>query len=445
MKNLCKLALCLMLLAGVTLVGWAAPARADGAGYTVEFTRNGLEYVLPGDTSVAMSEILSTLGLTGEVTAVEISDTSLFSASNETGVWIVTAHKAFSTTEWMKVTIGGVAYEITVTDEQESVSYLDASGAAQACATYTILSADSSITWGSGWYVAEAGTLTIGSRVTVSGDVHLILCDNAALTVTGGINVAGNNSLTIYAQSTGSDKGALTVSGVASKNAGIGGSNAESGGTITVNGGNITVTGGQYCAGIGGSYYMSHGGAGGIGVVAADGLDDVTVAADSFPADGVFVNGPEKVLGVAYHRQHFQNDHILGAPGDGGVEPGIRLQMGNAAVDQGFYGLGFLLYHGKVLVRGALGSQGGGPGLQLQTDLQQVVGQLQPVVIESKAEGVFYFAGMAGDEGALSSFDGENVPCHQDLDSFPDGPPADAKLAAQFEFVGQAVAALQLP
>ena len=263
MKNLCKLALCLMLLAGVTLVGWAAPARADGAGYTVEFTRNGLEYVLPGDTSVAMSEILSTLGLTGEVTAVEISDTSLFSASNETGVWIVTAHKAFSTTEWMKVTIGGVAYEITVTDEQESVSYLDASGAAQACATYTILSADSSITWGSGWYVAEAGTLTIGSRVTVSGDVHLILCDNAALTVTGGINVAGNNSLTIYAQSTGSDKGALTVSGVASKNAGIGGSNAESGGTITVNGGNITVTGGQYCAGIGGSYYMSHGGAGG--------------------------------------------------------------------------------------------------------------------------------------------------------------------------------------
>ena len=58
MKNLCKLALCLMLLAGVTLVGWAAPARADGAGYTVEFTRNGLEYVLPGDTSVAMSEIL---------------------------------------------------------------------------------------------------------------------------------------------------------------------------------------------------------------------------------------------------------------------------------------------------------------------------------------------------------------------------------------------------
>ena len=86
--------------------------------YQVEFTYNKLEYVLPGDSAVPMSEILNTLGLTGEVTAVEVSDTSLFSASNETGEWIVTAHQAFSSTEWMKVTINGVAYEITVTDTQ---------------------------------------------------------------------------------------------------------------------------------------------------------------------------------------------------------------------------------------------------------------------------------------------------------------------------------------
>ena len=95
-----------------------AVVETDGFSiYTVEFTYNTLEYVLPGGTSVPMSEILTTLDLTGEVTAVEISDTSLFSASNETGEWIVTAHKAFSTTEWMKVTINGVVYEITVTDD----------------------------------------------------------------------------------------------------------------------------------------------------------------------------------------------------------------------------------------------------------------------------------------------------------------------------------------
>ncbi|MBQ6347745.1 MAG: InlB B-repeat-containing protein, partial [Clostridia bacterium] len=98
-----------------------ATVETDGFSiYQVEFTYNKLEYVLPGNTSVAMSEILSALGLSGEVTAVEVSDTSLFSASDESGEWVVTAHRAFSTTEWMKVTIGGVAYEITVTDDQET-------------------------------------------------------------------------------------------------------------------------------------------------------------------------------------------------------------------------------------------------------------------------------------------------------------------------------------
>jgi len=86
--------------------------------YTVEFTYNNLEYVMQGDTSVALSEILEKVGLTGAVEAVAVSDESLFSASNEGGEWRVTAHQAFSTTEWMKVTIGGITYEIIVTDEQ---------------------------------------------------------------------------------------------------------------------------------------------------------------------------------------------------------------------------------------------------------------------------------------------------------------------------------------
>lgn len=58
-----------------------AVVETDGLSiYTVEFTYNNLEYVLPGNTSVPMSEILTTLGLTGEVTAVEISNPGLFSA-----------------------------------------------------------------------------------------------------------------------------------------------------------------------------------------------------------------------------------------------------------------------------------------------------------------------------------------------------------------------------
>ena len=107
--------------------------------YTVEFTYDSKQYVLPGDSEVALSEVLDTVGLTGEVSAVDVSNERLFSAKkcktaeggntpemdkdgepkkDENGTWFVFAHKAFSTEEWMKVTIGGVMYEIAVTDDQ---------------------------------------------------------------------------------------------------------------------------------------------------------------------------------------------------------------------------------------------------------------------------------------------------------------------------------------
>ena len=86
--------------------------------YQVEFTYEKKQYVLPGDQSVPLSEILKEVGLVGEVTDVQCSNTKLFSASNATGEWVVTANRAFSSTEWMKVTINNVVYEITVTDEQ---------------------------------------------------------------------------------------------------------------------------------------------------------------------------------------------------------------------------------------------------------------------------------------------------------------------------------------
>ncbi len=100
--------------------GDTAVSEMDGsAPYTVEFTYNGLQYVLPGDSSTELSEILDRVGLTGEVSAEEVSDESLFSADKKEGKWIVTAHRAFHTDEWMKVLIDGVEYEITVTDDQE--------------------------------------------------------------------------------------------------------------------------------------------------------------------------------------------------------------------------------------------------------------------------------------------------------------------------------------
>ena len=106
--------------------GNTVTAVSDGFSYyTVEFTYNEKQYVMQGDSSVALTDILSYVGITkadgnaatdSDITAVSVSDESLFSASNESGEWIVTAHQAFHTDEWMKVTVDGVEYEIVVTD-----------------------------------------------------------------------------------------------------------------------------------------------------------------------------------------------------------------------------------------------------------------------------------------------------------------------------------------
>jgi len=102
------------------------------------------------------------------------------------------------------------------------------------------------------WYVVR-DSVTIGSRITVNGDVHLILRDGKTLTAKKGIETSGANSLTIYGQS--ADSGTLEASAI-SDDAGIGGSMNEAGGTITIHGGTVTATCGSIGsgAGIGGGY-----------------------------------------------------------------------------------------------------------------------------------------------------------------------------------------------
>ena len=92
--------------------------------YTVEFTYNTLQYVLEGGESVALSEILNKVGLdeNAVVSNVEVSNSSLFTATENNGVWTVNSLQPFSTTEWMKVTIGEVTYEIQVTDDNNTTT-----------------------------------------------------------------------------------------------------------------------------------------------------------------------------------------------------------------------------------------------------------------------------------------------------------------------------------
>ena len=136
------------------------------------------------------------------------------------------------------------------------VSYLDENGDERTADNVTVVES-STTAWSDGWYVVN-GAVTIGSRVAVSGEVHLILADGASLTVNGGINVTEGNRFSVYAQSVGENMGTLTANGN-NGGAGIGGGDSGSGGNITINGGNVTATGGQYAAGIGGG----NGGSGG--------------------------------------------------------------------------------------------------------------------------------------------------------------------------------------
>ena len=130
-----------------------------------------------------------------------------------------------------------------------------------------------------GWYVAQSD-VTINQRVTVTGEVHLILADGCTLTVNGGIQVAENNSLTIYGQSGGTGKLTVTYripieggydytyeydaaiggNGQEGKNASTGGIGAP-GGTVTIHGGTVTAKGG-FGAGIGGGSGWSSGAGG---------------------------------------------------------------------------------------------------------------------------------------------------------------------------------------
>ena len=142
---------------------------------------------------------------------------------------------------------------ISLLSTQEKVSYIDPTEeqTAQTCDSATEVT-ESDTTWGDdnndGWYVVN-GDVTIGQRVTVTGDVHLILTDGASLDAAQGVNVGAGNSLTIYGQSDGTGELYANYNNgsrgmLQNASAGIGSNEYEGCGTITINGGRIFACGG---------------------------------------------------------------------------------------------------------------------------------------------------------------------------------------------------------
>lgn len=157
-----------------------------------------------------------------------------------------------------------VVYAEDIMQMATGVAYLDGYGEEQVyTGSYTMVTSKDT-TWQNGWYVAS-GKVTIDTRVSVVGDVYLILEDQAELTVNGGISVNDGNTITIYGQSTDDDynwtstkvttTGKLVTTAALEayrKCAAIGGDNEKKSGQITICSGNVSARGGYNAAGIGG-------------------------------------------------------------------------------------------------------------------------------------------------------------------------------------------------
>ena len=112
---------------------------------------------------------------------------------------------------------------------------------------------ENTVTWNGttgGWYVAR-DNVTINQRVTVIGDVHLILTDGCILTVNGGIQLKAGNSLTIYGQSEQAGTMGRLIASITEEDASIyhaviGGNGSDKGGNdggaVTIHGGFVSAT-----------------------------------------------------------------------------------------------------------------------------------------------------------------------------------------------------------
>ncbi len=186
---------------------------------------------------------------------------------------------------------------------------------------------ESNTSWGENdgqkhWYVVN-GDITISSRISVTGDVHLILADGCKLTANVGIGVSG--SLIIYGQSTdNTSMGKLAATGDT-------GGAAISGGTITIHGGTVTATGSNGGAGISGAGVTIHGGTvtatGGAGRAGINGAG-VTIHGGTVTATGGNGGAGISGAGVTIH-----GGTVTATGGNGGAGiSGSTTATGNAFI-----------------------------------------------------------------------------------------------------------------
>lgn len=147
---------------------------------------------------------------------------------------------------------------ITTAEAKVTVRYLDLYGNTQIIQLVRELEYSTNLDSSAGWY-AVTENREFNSRMTVTGNVNIVLFNNVTLTAHKGISVTGDNSLTIwqYEPEEGTVPGRLVVDEPDDYNAGIGNEKQGSGGSVIINGGTVNVTGGMLGTGIGSGFQGS--------------------------------------------------------------------------------------------------------------------------------------------------------------------------------------------
>ena len=258
---------------GLSITGVTLPASAplkvvdglDNARETIgsgcfSVDDNSLSIAIQDDGSIIMNTAatvsFNTTGGKGSMSAVKVPVNSEYTlpGSGFTGMgtadfrgWKVPGHS-----DWMS---SGDSLKITGNTTLTAMyklmtAYVDQYGNYADTVDCWVITSDTTELKNGEWY-AVAENVTIFPRLTVSGNVNIILCDGAKMTNQSGIQVENGNQLSIWAQSGGTGSINAYIHGqYGNLVAGIGGDNDC--GTIRIYGGNISGKGNGGGAGIGG-------------------------------------------------------------------------------------------------------------------------------------------------------------------------------------------------
>ena len=130
------------------------------------------------------------------------------------------------------------------------------------CSSYTEITGQNANSWiglyNDGWYVVKESNVTYQTINVLGNNVHLILCDGARISLTGGVKLEGSYTLTVYGQT--EDSGILSAYNKDySDTAGLGSAEETACGNLIVHGGTVYATGIDNAAGIGGGQGASSG------------------------------------------------------------------------------------------------------------------------------------------------------------------------------------------